>query len=521
VTCKGSAWAWPLGILFLVAIFLFHYIGNAKVRRRATTIKLATIAAGLTVNVLQTIALMGMMTVVWSVDMETISSGLSYMLLDIQSFGVSCYVGSNPVNMFTGTAILIPLVISWVVLCRLLTSFLPKKLESYRWQWRGTFNLIGILLQAGFSTMSAVVLQPMMCYQHPNGVKSLLKYPNVVCGESEQATMLGISWGLGSIFIVAFYVVCIYGVVQLPKYSGRPAFAMSFRFLYSNFRQDRWWFGLLTMARGFCFALVIAVATDAPEAQSTFATLILVIYVCGQAVFWPWKAAIVNLADMLLSALLLLLASIPKVKQIESTEKDPTEWTFERCFTFSILVAIGACVITLSVSIFAALVLSLLGDDYRKISVAISDLRTWDSGKMSAAMKACAEGLLVAESNRLGKGLNVMNHYDLQTILDAITVIHNELLLEGVASTPGGTNARVCLHSHTLSDRLQAVAEDRTPKESLKDESCTTSITKDECSDIATVHDDKKTNPAVEDEGVVEESDGIHIAPGCHVRVEL
>jgi len=420
--------------------------------------------------------------------------------------------------MYTGTAILIPLVLTWVVLCRLFTSFLPERLASYRWQWRGTFNLIGILLQAGFSTMSAVVLQPMMCYQHPNGVKSLLKYPNVVCGESEQATMLGISWGLGSIFIVAFYVVCIYAAIRLPKCSGKPAFSLSFRFLYSNFRQDRWWFGLLTMARGFCFALVIAVATDAPEAQSTLATLILVIYGFAQAAFWPWKAAVVNLADMLLSALLLLLAASTQVKQIESTEKDPTEWTFERFFTFLILVAIAACVIILSISICTALVFQLLGDDFRKISGAISDLRMWDSGKMTAAMKACAESLVAAEPDRLAKGVNVMNHYDLQVILDAITVIHSELLLEGVATLQ--INSQRLTLAASKSELEPPVAEDRTPEEFPKDESSTTT-TEDESSDIAAVHDDKTTNPVVEDEGVVEESDEIYFRAGYQVSVEL
>jgi len=478
VDCNGAAWAWPGVLVAMVAVFLSYYVGNAKVRPRATPMKLAAIASGLAVNVLQTIAIMGMMTAVWSTDMETTSSGLSFLILDIQSFGVACFVGSNPVNMFTATAVLIPLVVFWIILCKLLTHFLPRNLARFAWRWRGAFNISGILLQAGFSTMSAVALQPMMCYQHPNGVMSLLKYPNVVCGESEQSIMLGIAVGTGSIFIVAFYAVCCYGAIGLPKYTRVPAFTHSFRFLYSNFRQDRWWFGLLTMARGFSFALVIAVATDAPEAQSSLASLILVMYSFAQSMFWPWKVALVNMADMLLSALLLLLANRTSVKQIESIE-DPTDWTFQRVFTLMILVAIGICLAILAICIFLALSLQLLGGDFKKCFSRIADLYTWDGGKMAVALKACSEGLLAIESDRLGSVLGAMNHYDLEAILAAITVFQNELIHEGTAG-PISINSRLVLKSSMmLSDQVldQVLSQREQASKNFKDENRTSTTT--------------------------------------------
>lgn len=51
---------------------------------------------------------------------------------------------------------------------------------------------MGTFIQVGFATLSALSLQPLMCYQHPNGLYSVLKYPSTFCGHSEQVIMIAI-----------------------------------------------------------------------------------------------------------------------------------------------------------------------------------------------------------------------------------------------------------------------------------------------------------------------------------------
>ena len=41
-----------------------------------------------------------------------------------------------------------------------------------------------------YGPMSALALQPFMCYSHPNGLRSLLKQPSIFCGEEEHRAML-------------------------------------------------------------------------------------------------------------------------------------------------------------------------------------------------------------------------------------------------------------------------------------------------------------------------------------------
>lgn len=70
--------------------------------------------------------------------------------------------------MYTGTV------------CLIFTSLINSVMDLVRLDW-GT---MGQFWQVGFSTMSTVSMAPLTCYTHPNGLQSLLKYPNVICGAS-------------------------------------------------------------------------------------------------------------------------------------------------------------------------------------------------------------------------------------------------------------------------------------------------------------------------------------------------
>lgn len=51
-------------------------------------------------------------------------------------------------------------------------------------------NTMGMMLQLGFATMVSVAVKPMMCYSHPNGLSSVVEYPDTFCGESAHVRML-------------------------------------------------------------------------------------------------------------------------------------------------------------------------------------------------------------------------------------------------------------------------------------------------------------------------------------------
>ena len=45
--------------------------------------------------------------------------------------------------------------------------------------------------QLGFATMVAVAVKPMMCYRHPNGLSSLVEYPDTLCGGCQLHAFIG------------------------------------------------------------------------------------------------------------------------------------------------------------------------------------------------------------------------------------------------------------------------------------------------------------------------------------------
>lgn len=75
--------------------------------------------------------------------------------------------------------------------------FMCRRSKVKPWKLYKTFNTIGALLTVGFATLSAVSLQPLMCYHHPNGKSSLVKYTGTFCGDHEQIIMVAVgmvSW---------------------------------------------------------------------------------------------------------------------------------------------------------------------------------------------------------------------------------------------------------------------------------------------------------------------------------------
>ena len=122
--------------------------------------------------------------------------------------------------------------------------------------------------------------------------------------------------------MVGFIGACCYAVWNLPQWSamGHHWKVQSVRFCTANFRFDSYWFSLFLLLRGLGFALAILLGTDVPSAQTSMATVVLIIYAVMQAAVRPWKAPAVNLADMILSAgfVILVNTDIQVDEQMES-----------------------------------------------------------------------------------------------------------------------------------------------------------------------------------------------------------
>lgn len=139
--------------------------------------------------------------------------------------------------------------------------------------------------------MSAIALAPFMCYTHPNLQQSVLKYPNVICGTGEHASMQVTGGLLLLIGVLGFLALCTFAAVKVPVWSAteKHHLVRCFRFLVFRFRLDSWWFGVPLLTRGPLISLPIVFATDYPGIQTIWVTFILLCFLACQALAWPWK----------------------------------------------------------------------------------------------------------------------------------------------------------------------------------------------------------------------------------------
>eukprot|EP00913_Durusdinium_trenchii_P011033 g10357.t1 len=304
--------------LCLVCLLKSYDLVDSKADGEASPLQACLIAAGIAFNVMQTIAVFGLMSVTWSQSLSSASSGFQIFLLDLDQLGLNCVLGSNNVTRFLLRVAIFPvasltLLSRWALAVRTLPCprFLPQRcrVQVKKWVLFKTMNCIGKFLQVGFATFSAVSLQPLMCYHHPNGLHSILKYPSTFCGDSEHVIMIVIGMVLMAIFVVGFFAACSLAAWKMPTWSLKEdhRWVQSFTFLTGKFRLDTWWFGMLLLLRGFALSITVVLGTDRPQVQIALASLVMLLYLCALVRVWPWKARVLNVADTALSAGMLLL----------------------------------------------------------------------------------------------------------------------------------------------------------------------------------------------------------------------
>lgn len=393
-----------------------YFVVNLPGSRTASPLQLVLLTFGLVIYAVQTVALFGMMSVTWPSIFTSTSGSLQFAVLDLSRSTLTCLTGWGDTERFMMFAMVFPVLALWVLLAWAISHYFPIK-RWPSWVLTYTFNTIGVFCQAGFASICAIAFQPMMCYAHPNGIHSVLKYPGTFCGDDQHAVML--AFGAVLCFLAfGFLVVCSVAAWKIPKWSmaQERQKVQAFRFLTGKFRLDIWWFGVLLLFRGLGFSLVIVIFTDLQRAEITSAFAILLVYTIFAALYLPWKARSINVADLALNALLLLLVT-------QSTQDfTPSEQQFATNATLGILMlmAVGICGLILYNSCIA--VASLMG--YSRL---VQCTGRGSKEELTAALKSCAEKLLELEKKDLESSLESFTDHDIKALENTIAIVSTEL----------------------------------------------------------------------------------------------
>ena len=489
-----SAWSvigWILSIVFAFAgLILAYYFLNSAVTAKASTIFSTTCAIGMMINMLQSLGIIGTMTVEWPVNIGIIFKWLKVFTFDIETFAFACFAGENPMVRYIGLVLFFPAGLLWLKGCDLI--FRIKK--SWAWSKVKLRSTIGQFLQVAFSTMSSTALVPMICYTHPNGQQSNLKYTSVFCGSDQHIGMLIAGWLLLAFGVCGFWTFTAWLAYMAPTFSAKGQFDMvqSSRFLLGRFRLDVWWFGVPLLLRGPLLAMTVVLAPDAPALQCLGCQIILMTFLVVQVYNWPWKAPILNVVDMVVCFLLAIMVVVGGFFA-PTAQGD----VLEILNGFSI--AVLACLVGVVGLMIACAVLALF---YRQAIGSQNDVKIMTVGwtpppsEIAELLHDQITSLHAQPKDHLTQKLAALGVYDLQTLKLAIAVIHNEVVdTEEIQSSTSGrySGSRITSKSLAAKAKAKPKSESIVQTENSKEQGKEEAIDPDESNAIESteIHNDE------------------------------
>lgn len=339
-----------------MAIILAYYLMPPKVKAKASPKEALSLCLAVAAGLMQCLALIGLTSLKWPESFQSTASACGVILLDFETLSVSCMM-HDQLRRYIMSLSLFPVGIMWILFCYFSSSRLTGGLLK-QWTWTRTANTTGHFLQVGVSTMSALALQPFMCYAHPNGQRSLLKHTGIFCGTEKQVAMMLLGISLGVLALI-FVGLCCWGLCCLPRWAAsRSNRVETVAFLISKFKTETWWFGLPFLLRGPLLSLCPVVATDFPPNQAALLAIVLLAFLLLHMRFLPWKMPLVNLADGCIQALVLLMVTITPAYSGSHNEEQVKE--FRQAVASGLLVGMALALSFLVLSVFFSILYSLV-----------------------------------------------------------------------------------------------------------------------------------------------------------------
>jgi len=245
-------------------------------------------------------------------------SSLQIFLFDPDSASVECLLGHDAVARYA-VRCSIPFLIFAVFLGLYALSQLAGRFRStLAWQREKTVNSICTVYQIVFIALTAIAALPFQCYTHPNGQKSVLVYPDILCYSEDHRPLVAMAMLVLVLIVVPFIALNVWATYKAysasrgaGKLEDQALHLAYFRYLFFRFRPDVFWWGAPLSLRQLLLAFAPAVAPDDVGAQSIYVVAILLIYLAALCFFWPWKSHELNLLDASsVAALTMLMVAV-------------------------------------------------------------------------------------------------------------------------------------------------------------------------------------------------------------------
>lgn len=402
--------------ILLIGVFISYYPLTLPYVAKGSGLFCAAASFGIAVGLLQTLGVLNT-AISWQAGETPLLHFASLFVFDLDGFGYNC-VADRDVELYGITASFFWGVPLCFVILGLVTNLSPLlKRRGLAWQTTKTVNCIGHFLQVASTTMASVGLLPFMCYDHPNGKQSILKYSNTLCGSAEHLSMQIIGTSL-LVLSVSFFSMCCFAAWKAPTWSAGPKASSripAIVFLIQRFRPSKWWFGLIIVGRGQLLSLPVVFATNMPNLHLMIMLSVQQLYTNLQLWCQPWKSPILNLGDATATSLLLSLLAT-SLACIDSCNR--VMQTLRMIVSIGLVASLGILVSTTCFNFAYAFV---TGKQLKVIN-----LGELDSQRVVDGLQKISQFLDSYEKERsaeLLEGLSKLCPYDLSCVLEAIDVL--------------------------------------------------------------------------------------------------
>jgi hypothetical protein len=288
--------------ILLVAVglaLLYRYANMDPTKQPLTTVTVA-LTLGQLAAAVQTLGAFRNLQIEWVPPVDSLLDFLRLLVFDIQVIKAECVTGEDdPVKNYVMRLLLYPIFAACLHVSLLALRTLLKKPEIDNDR---ILNSQGMVVLVVYISLALSVALPFQCIPNPNGSGSLASNPAVVCWDSETHSALA-GLGVGGLlcYPVAILTMIIHITINQPALiaSGQGLMLVRrFRWLFNRFTPERYYYGVIYIARGTMVAMVPVVFAGDSMVQVISMGSILILFAGLQSKLWPWRTEFANYSDL-------------------------------------------------------------------------------------------------------------------------------------------------------------------------------------------------------------------------------
>lgn len=318
----------PIGCaaVSIAGMFVLYQIGKVRTALFRPESTAAFSLLSQTIMFVQTIVTFRLMQVSWSYPFEDQLRWLSLISLNVRVVGLQCIVAASAATRYA----IVMLAPATAMLLMLVAAGCAMLLTRRRVNMVSVFNACGQILVVFCNSLTLNALAPFRCFRHPNDRLSVREYPDAFCWEGGAHTaMVVIALASLLAFPGAAISLASYATLSYPRQILKDdmQFMESFRFLFSRWSPECYWFCCALLARNFLVPLIPIISL---HAAASLTTLTLLIYCHLLLKFAPWRSREVSIVDVVLSTAAIMVLSIGGTRDGSSLETSES-WVITLC----------------------------------------------------------------------------------------------------------------------------------------------------------------------------------------------